>query len=73
VYVQAYQITSSHEAEMLSKWIHPDIAWVLRIPYRNMARDSFCEAFAGEISENGRSVNEDVCSFFCMGGECWNS
>lgn len=64
--VQAYQITSSHKAEVFSKWVHPDVVFVLWIAYRNMARDTFCEAFASKVAKYCGGMDEDVFSLFGM-------
>jgi hypothetical protein len=65
--IKADQITGSHQTEVLPKRVHPDVLWEFGITYGNMPAHSLGEAFAGEIAEDGGSVDKDVAAVLLVG------
>lgn len=60
VNIKTNQITGGHETKMLSQWVHPDIVLKLWVTDGDVAGHAFSEAFAGEVPEDRRCVDEDV-------------
>lgn len=58
---------------MFPKGVHPDVMWEFGISDGNVTRHSFCETFAGEITEDSCCVDEDVTTFFCWCAESWDA
>jgi hypothetical protein len=71
--IKTDEIPSSHEAEMFSKRIHPNVVWELWVSNWDVTGHTLRETFAWEIAEYGSGVNEDVLAVFGVRGECWDS
>lgn len=65
--IEADQITGCHETKVLPEWVHPDVVLEFGVADGYVAGHSFGEAFAGEVSEDGGRVDEDVFAVFGVG------
>jgi len=62
--VQANQVPSSHKAEVLPEWVHPDVVLEFGVSDGNVTGHAFGETFSGEVPEDGCGVDEDVRAVF---------